>query len=75
MIQITGETVQRFLRDEGSIGIVDQEGIIRLLHVALPEYAAQAQAADRLWHEGTWYSREQFSQLCSNREIEIMVGD
>ena len=74
MIQITGEAVQRFLQDEGRIGIVDPAGVIRMLHVALPEYNDLAETADRLWHDGSWYSREQFAQRFSKVAIEAAVG-
>lgn len=76
MMQVTAETVNRFLLREGSIGVVDRAGIIRMLHpYLLPEYLRLAETADRLWRDGTWHSREQFLELCEKFQIEVPVGD
>jgi|HubBroStandDraft_1064217.scaffolds.fasta_scaffold1695064_1 hypothetical protein len=72
MTKIATETVRRFLAQEGTIGVVDRAGATRMLHPALPsEYLDLAQTADRLWHNRTWHSREEFLQLCTECRIEI----
>jgi hypothetical protein len=69
--QIAIETVNRFLQQEGSIGVVDHAGITRMLHLALPQgYLDLAQTAHSLWHNGVWHSREEFAQLCVKFKIE-----
>jgi hypothetical protein len=46
--QIATETVNCFLRQEGSIGVVDHAGKTRMLHFALPKcYLDLAQTAER----------------------------
>ncbi len=75
-MQITAETVNRFLLQEGSIGVVDCAGITRMLHpYSLPEYLHLAETANHLWREGIWHSREQFLELCKRFQIEAPVGD
>jgi hypothetical protein len=74
MTEITMETVRSFLRQEGSIGVVDQAGKTRLLHPALsPQYLDLAQEAGRLWYNRVWHSREEFLQLCAEYRIEIQA--
>lgn len=66
MAEMTLEIVRRFLLTEGSIGVVDREGVARLLHPELdPEYLNMAVKADRLWHDKVWFSRQDFLQLCT----------
>ena len=71
MSQITLQIVKDFLEQEGSIGVVDQEGITRMLHPALPEYLGVAQTANHLWHNGMWHSREQFLLLYERVRIAV----
>ena len=73
MSQIPIQIVRDFLEQEGSIGVVDHEGITRMLHPALSEYLGVAQTADHLWHNGMWHSREQFLNLCTRAQIEVLV--
>ncbi len=73
MSQITLQIVRHFLEQEGSIGVVDHDGITRMLHPALSEYLGVAQTANRLWHKGTWHSREEFLQLCTKSPTEVLV--
>ncbi|MGH9573738.1 MAG: hypothetical protein ACRD40_09430 [Candidatus Acidiferrales bacterium] len=71
MSQITLQLVKDFMEQEGSIGVIDHEGITRMLYPALHEYLGVAQTSNHLWHKGTWHSREQFLQLYAQLRIEV----
>ena len=70
MTEISAEAVGRFLLQEGTIGVMDPAGVMRMLHPWLSEYVDLAQTANRLWHNKTWHSREAFLQLCAECPAE-----
>jgi hypothetical protein len=70
MSDISAEIVSRFLLHEGTIGVVDPAGVMRMLHPWLTEYLDLAQTANRLWHNRVWHSREAFLQLCAASAVE-----
>lgn len=59
------------MKRAGSVGVIDHEGITRMLYPALHEYLGVAQTSQHLWHGGTWHSREQFLQLYAKLQIEV----
>lgn len=71
MSQITPQIVKDFMEQEGSVAVIDNQGITRMLYPALHEYLGVAQTSKHLWHDGTWHSQEQFLQLYAKLRIEV----
>ena len=67
-MEITLETLEQFLMQRSSIGIVDSTGTVRMLLPTLPEYFDSARNSDRFWHSKAWRSREEIFEIITDAE-------
>jgi len=62
-MEITLETLHKFVRDRGAVSIVDSTGKVRKLSDGAPDVWELALKADRFHYAGTGYSSADFEKF------------
>jgi hypothetical protein len=66
-MEITLETLRRFVREHGSVQIEDGAGQTRKLRNGEPDVWELAEKANRFQFEGEWHGRDAFAKLMDER--------